>query len=92
MTWDQWNQPEPGDECEPPVEDGREEWLDGLQGKYGRIHTTYEYPPIPIRTCDWSAVLDDYDGAPDAGPHQYVGLGATEAEAVRDLIEQLEDS
>ena len=62
------------------------------EAKHGLIRTNHEYPPIPIRTCDWSAVLDDYDGAPDAGPHQYVGFGATEDEAVRDLIEQLEDA
>ena len=53
------------------------------------IHTSFDFPPIPIRSADWSAILDDYDGAPDAGP-QYIGRGATEAEAIRDLVEQLE--
>lgn len=58
-----------------------------------RIRTTFEYPPIPIRSCDWSAVDDNtYDGAPDSGPPaNLVGRGATEAEAIADLLEQIED-
>lgn len=54
------------------------------------IVTHYEYPPIPIRCWDWSAVTENYDGAPDAGwqPH---GHGATEAEAIADLLEQIEE-
>jgi hypothetical protein len=55
------------------------------------IRTTFEHPPIPDRRFDWAAVFDDeYDGAPDAGP-QLVGRGATEAEAVADLLEQAAD-
>jgi hypothetical protein len=54
------------------------------------IHTRFVYPPIPIRTYDWSAVLDDYDGAPDAGP-QYEGTGRTEEDAIKDLLDQLEE-
>jgi hypothetical protein len=55
---------------------------------FGRnIRTTHEFPPIPIRSMDWSAVDDDsYDG--EGSP---IGRGATEAEAVADLIEQIED-
>lgn len=54
-----------------------------------KIHTSFDYPPIPVRNCDWSAVLDDYDGAPDAGrqPH---GHGETEAEAINELLDDLE--
>jgi hypothetical protein len=49
------------------------------------IKTHFVYPPIPVRCCDWSAVDDDtYDGD---GP---VGWGATEAEAIEDLLEQME--
>lgn len=50
------------------------------------IKTTYEYPPIPIRDMDWSAIdKDTYDeGAP-------IGRGRTEAEAIIDLIEQIRD-
>ena len=54
------------------------------------IHTSYCCPPIPVRHYDWAAVLDDYDGAPDAGP-QYVGTGSTEEAAITDLLNQLEE-
>jgi hypothetical protein len=47
--------------------------------------THHEYPPIPIRSFDWSAVLDDYEpGCP-------IGYGATEQEAIADLMEQLDE-
>lgn len=51
-----------------------------------KIRTELIYPPIPIRQFDWSAVDDDsYEpGCP-------IGTGATELEAVKDLIKQLED-
>lgn len=51
-----------------------------------RIVTNYIFPPIPIRSMDWCAVDDDtYDeGCP-------VGWGATEQEAIDDLLEQLND-
>jgi len=55
-----------------------------------KIITSHVYPPIPWRGNDWCAHLDDYDGAPDAGP-QVVGWGATEAEAVADLKEQINE-
>lgn len=47
-----------------------------------KIVTSYIYPPIPIRTCDWSAVYDNYDG--EGSP---IGLGSTEAKAIADLTE-----
>lgn len=51
-----------------------------------KIKTSYIYPPIPIRQFDWSAIDDDtYDG--EGCP---VGYGATEAEAINDLKEQLD--
>jgi hypothetical protein len=51
------------------------------------IRTDYVYPPIPIRQFDWSAVEDNtYDG--EGSPQ---GTGATEEEAITDLLEQLED-
>lgn len=52
-----------------------------------KIWTSFEYPPIPVREFDWSAVTDDYDGAPDANCP--VGHGATEQAALDDLLEQL---
>jgi hypothetical protein len=56
-----------------------------------RISTCFDYPPIPIRCFDWSAVLaDEYDGAPDAG-WQPVGHGETEQAAIADLLEQIEE-
>jgi hypothetical protein len=26
-----------------------------------KVHTNHDYPPIPVRNMDWSAVTDDYD-------------------------------
>lgn len=55
------------------------------------IKTEFIFPPIPDRRFDWSAIdADRYDGAPDAGK-QYIGYGPTEAAAVADLKQQLED-
>lgn len=54
------------------------------------IHTTFVYPPIPVRQFDWQAVTDDYDGADDS--HCPVGHGATEFEAINDLLEQIENA
>ena len=52
-----------------------------------KIETSYEYPPIPMRNFDWSAIdSSTYDGM--GCP---VGRGRTEIEAVRDLLEQIEE-
>jgi hypothetical protein len=52
-----------------------------------KIKTEYVYPPIPLRQFDWSAIDDDtYDG-----PGCPIGAGATEAEAIADLLEQIEE-
>ena len=58
-----------------------------------KIVTEYYTPPIPLRTMDWSAWDEDtYDGADDAGPRaRLIGYGATEAEAIADLIAQIEE-
>jgi hypothetical protein len=50
-----------------------------------KIITHYDPKPMPLRTCDWSATTDNYE------PFDPVGFGATEAEAIADLKEQLED-
>ena len=51
-----------------------------------KIRTEYVCPPIPSRSSDWSAVDDDtYEGGAP------IGRGATEVEAVCDLIDQLID-
>lgn len=43
------------------------------------IVTSFDYPPIPCRDADWSAYID---------PEGRVGHGATEAEAIADLMEK----
>jgi hypothetical protein len=60
-----------------------------------KIRTTFEYPPIPVRDMDWSAIDDDtydvdcdQDGFFSRSP---IGRGATEQEAIADLIEQIEE-
>ena len=45
-----------------------------------RIVTSFDYPPIPYRGADWSAVRDDYE------PGDPIGHGATEADAIADLL------
>ena len=59
-----------------------------------RIRTEFEYPPIPMRNMDWSAIDEDtydvdcdQDGFFSTSP---VGRGATEQEAIADLLEQME--
>jgi hypothetical protein len=53
-----------------------------------KIRTAFVYPPIPFRGCDWVAVDDDtYDG--EGCP---IGRGATEAEAISDLLDQIGDA
>lgn len=54
------------------------------------IVSEYWMKPIPDRSCDWSAVTEDYCGCGEC--HSPQGFGRTEAEAVADLLEQLEDA
>lgn len=50
------------------------------------INTRHEFPPIPDRSFDWCATDDNYEpGCP-------IGLGATELDAIVDLLDQLEDT
>ncbi|MFA6984609.1 MAG: hypothetical protein WC213_00185 [Arenimonas sp.] len=52
-----------------------------------KIVTNYVYPPIPIRQFDWSAIDDDtYDGE-----GCLIGYGATEQEAIDDLLDKMND-
>lgn len=59
-----------------------------------KVRTTHEYPPIPVRDMDWSAVDDDtYDVDCDQDGYFStcpIGRGATEEAAIADLLEQLE--
>lgn len=50
-----------------------------------KVRTHNDCPPIPVRSFDWSAVDDNYDGG------GAVGRGATEQEAIADLLEQIEE-
>lgn len=51
-----------------------------------KIVVSFDYPPIPVRDMDYSAVDDNtYDGAPDSDCP--VGRGASEEAALRDLAE-----
>ena len=62
------------------------------------VSTSFDYPPVPIRSMDWSAVDDDtydasYEGEDESGSIWNCspsGHGRTQAEAILDLIEQLE--
>jgi hypothetical protein len=59
-----------------------------------KITTHYDPKPIPVRVFDWSAIgSDTYDaewlGAEDGWRGGPQGFGATEQEAVQDLMEQL---
>ena len=51
-----------------------------------KIITCFERPPVADRFLDWSATLDDYEGA--SCP---IGHGATEREAVMNLLDLLTD-
>lgn len=55
----------------------------------GKILTSFDYPPIPHRGADWSAVFDGYDGAPDA--NDIIGRGPTELAAIADLLDKERD-
>jgi hypothetical protein len=50
-----------------------------------KIVTFYWAKPIPTNKFDWTAF---YDGEEESG---HYGFGATEAEAIADFYEQLED-
>jgi hypothetical protein len=58
-----------------------------------KVSTTFENPPIPIRSMDWSAVdSNTYDADCDQDGFFttcLIGRGATELEAVFDLLEQI---
>lgn len=49
-----------------------------------KIITTFVYPPIPVRCCDWQAHFDGDE--PNDDGQMLVGRGATEQEAIDDLL------
>lgn len=50
-----------------------------------RVVTSHIRPPIPFRTMDWCAY---FDGEEERGGY---GYGRTEAEAIADFIDNLDD-
>lgn len=59
-----------------------------------KIVTHFDYPPIPIRSMDWSATFDDYEAWTEDGEWvttHPIGRGPTEAAAVADLLAQADD-
>jgi hypothetical protein len=50
------------------------------------IKTDFVYPPIPIRQFDWNAIDDRHYGGDESDP---IGRGATEQEAIDDLMDQI---
>lgn len=55
-----------------------------------KIVTSYDRPPIPARDADWSAIdSDTYDGDPDSNCP--IGRGATERDAINNLVEEMLD-
>lgn len=53
-----------------------------------KVLTQYDPKPIPSRAFDWHAIDDStYDGT-EGSP---VGWGATEADAIADLKQQVEE-
>ena len=49
------------------------------------IYTHFVYPPIPLRSWDYTAVTDNYDG--EGSP---IGYGPTAEAAVQDLIDNID--
>lgn len=74
----------PGTYDHPQNSDEREE--QEFFEKHGKITTTKEFPPIPMRCFDWLATLEDLN---EDSPQ---GWGETEAEAIADLKQQIEDN
>ena len=57
-----------------------------INGVLVSISLSHEYPPIPIRTCDWRAWYTD-----DQSDNPNCGWGATPDEAITDLVDSYEE-
>lgn len=55
-----------------------------------KIVTDFDPKPIPNRRFDWTATFDGYDGSEES--NEPIGRGATEKEAVGELIEKVEEA
>jgi hypothetical protein len=67
-----------------PLEHPADAELGNTHAEQSKIVTSYWAKPIPVRQFDWTATYDG-DEPNDAG-QMAVGHGATEAEAITDLI------
>ena len=59
-----------------------------------KVETNHDYPPIPIRSMDWSATSPDIDGDWDGEryiPSHPIGHGRTEQEAIADYLSLIEE-
>lgn len=59
-----------------------------MSTRYGAWRITYDPPPIPLRSCDWAFVHDDYDGAPDG--HDTRFGHASSLEECKAMIDEIE--
>jgi hypothetical protein len=77
MTYDNWKATNRADEWLGPDPDDEDNLL-------ARVVTRFDPKPIPDRQFDWTAVMADYDLG------HSIGYGRTEAEAINDLILEIE--
>ncbi len=54
------------------------------------IKTVFVCPPIPTRNYDWQAYVDGTIDGGDPDSKAIIGKGATEEEAIADLLEQFD--
>lgn len=58
-----------------------------------KIRTRYDPKPISTNRFDWTALDEDtYDGSPDSLTRGEVGYGASESDAIEDLLILLEEN
>jgi hypothetical protein len=93
MTYDQWKTTEPDNGRWPPEEPEEAEphpddLYDREMERPAWLKTSYWAKPIPTRSFDWEAWHDNHE--PNDNGQMIVGYGRTEAEAIADLLEQLE--
>ena len=68
-----------------------------MNRKQMELSTEFVYPPIPCRNSDWSAIdSNTFDADYDCESGSFVtrcpiGRGATESEAIEDLLDQMEE-
>ena len=55
----------------------------------GKIKTHFVYPPVPLRCFDWIATFADDE--PNDNGQMLHGYGATEEEAIEELLTNYED-